>query len=178
MEKSFTLIELIVVISIIALLGALGITTYSNTQIDARNTRRKSDLKTIETALNSYYSINNRYPTTGLLWFGTCTSYGSHSDSDSDPNPNGPYIPGLAPEFIPRLPRDPTENLVNPAQTILGCRDVAGQNCYLYRSNGTDFKLLAHCTPEGTWSATDPFYDPRRTTYTWQISSSATSLAW
>jgi prepilin-type N-terminal cleavage/methylation domain-containing protein len=191
MRKSFTLIELMVVIGIVALLSTIGLTTYSSTQQNARNTRRKTDLKTIESALNSYYSINGRYPNTcntavstcayaQTTWWGTCTGYGSHSTSDADGNA---YITGLAPAFMPKLPTDPRDNLTNTTSTFSTCRTSSGSNCYLFRSTGTDFKLLAHCAPEGTLEDTDPFYDPARDSvangkWAWQVSSSATSANW
>src|SRR3989344_5445664 len=62
MRKSFTLIELIVVIGIIAVLSALGASSYSGFQKNARDTRRKQDLKTITSALNQYYAANNWIP--------------------------------------------------------------------------------------------------------------------
>lgn len=96
MNKSFTLIELMVVISIIALLGALGMTTYSGIQQSARDTRRKTDLATINQALNAYYAVNGRYPSTsGPFW------YRSTSGATN-------WIPELVSgKFIDALPVDP-----------------------------------------------------------------------
>jgi hypothetical protein len=37
------------------------------------------------------------------------------------------------------------------------------ETCYLFISNGTDYKLLAHCSVEGgSISLSDPFNDPAR----------------
>jgi len=64
-KKAFTLLEMLVVIGIIALLIGMGATSYSNVQKKARDTKRKTDLKNIQNALEQYYSICNfSYPTT------------------------------------------------------------------------------------------------------------------
>lgn len=59
----FTLLELLVVISVIAILITLGITSYSTAQMKARDAKRKGDLRDIQQALEQYYSVcNNIYP--------------------------------------------------------------------------------------------------------------------
>ncbi|KKP68402.1 MAG: Tfp pilus assembly protein PilE-like protein [Candidatus Roizmanbacteria bacterium GW2011_GWA2_35_19] len=56
-KKSFTLLEMLVVIGIIAVLVSVGISSYSTVQKKARDAKRKSDLKTIQSAMEQYYSI-------------------------------------------------------------------------------------------------------------------------
>lgn len=63
-EKGFTLIELLVVIAIIGLLSSVVLASLNSARIKARDARRLSDLKSIETALELYYADNNTYPTT------------------------------------------------------------------------------------------------------------------
>lgn len=178
-NKGFTLIELMIVIGIVAMLSSIGFTTYTSVQEDARNSKRKSDMKELKIALEQYkFKNGNRYPSTctsgaatctsSFNWRGNCASYDG-TDEIYDDN----YVPGLAPDYIPQLPHDPREDKVNPTT---GC--AAGSSCYLYRSNGTDYKLLAHCTPEDTWTSAEPLYDPSRTTWAWQIHSSTTSSTW
>jgi prepilin-type N-terminal cleavage/methylation domain-containing protein len=55
----FTLFELLVSISIIGILVALGTVAYSNAQRKARDARRRQDLKGMQTVLEQYYSANN-----------------------------------------------------------------------------------------------------------------------
>ncbi|MBI5127130.1 prepilin-type N-terminal cleavage/methylation domain-containing protein [Candidatus Roizmanbacteria bacterium] len=63
MKKSFTLMEMLIVIGIIAILVALGASSYSTAQKKARDAKRKSDLKTIQNSFEQYYSICNfSYP--------------------------------------------------------------------------------------------------------------------
>lgn len=53
--SGFTLIELMVVISIIAFLAVIGIAAYSQTQKTARDGRRKADVDAISQAYESNY---------------------------------------------------------------------------------------------------------------------------
>lgn len=57
--KAFTLVELLVVISIIGILAALATVSFSSTQKQARDTQRKSDLKQYQTSLESYANRNS-----------------------------------------------------------------------------------------------------------------------
>ncbi len=61
----FTLVEMLVVISIIAILSAVLAGGYSNSQKSARDAARKINLKSISDALNSYYADNGNYPEEG-----------------------------------------------------------------------------------------------------------------
>ena len=62
-KQGFTLIELLVVIAIIGLLATLSVVALNNARERARDTRRVSDVKQIQTALELYYNTNNGYPT-------------------------------------------------------------------------------------------------------------------
>ncbi len=57
----FTLFELLVVISIIGILVALGVVSYSNAQKKARDSRAKSDIKAISDSFEQYYAVNDAY---------------------------------------------------------------------------------------------------------------------
>ncbi len=61
-NKGFTLIELLVVIAIIGLLATLSVVALNNARERARDSRRVSDVKQIQTALELYYNAN---PTIG-----------------------------------------------------------------------------------------------------------------
>ena len=62
-KKGFTLIELLVVIAIIGLLSTLAVVALSSAREKARDSKRLSDLKQIQTALELYYTDSNAYPT-------------------------------------------------------------------------------------------------------------------
>lgn len=65
-KKGFTLIELLIVVAIIAILAAIAIPNFLAAQVRAKVSRSKSDLRTMATALESYYIDNNNYPLMGL----------------------------------------------------------------------------------------------------------------
>ncbi len=79
-NAGFTLFELLVVISIIAVLMAVISTSYSAAQKRARDARRRQDIKAVQKALEQYRAVHDRYPV-------GC-------------NPGNTYLPG-------GLPRDP-----------------------------------------------------------------------
>ena len=61
MKKSFTLIEILVVATIIALLATAATITYAQLTKQSRDARRKTDLEQIRAALEMYRSNNNQY---------------------------------------------------------------------------------------------------------------------
>lgn len=62
-KKSFTLLELLVVIGIIGVLVGMGAVSYSTAQKKSRDSKRKTDLKAIQNAFEQYYSIcSYKYP--------------------------------------------------------------------------------------------------------------------
>ena len=58
----FTLIELLIVVAIIAILAAIAIPNFLAAQTRAKVTRAKGELKTLATAIESYYVDNTAYP--------------------------------------------------------------------------------------------------------------------
>ena len=61
-KKGFTLIELLVVVAIMGLLASLAIVALNTARARARDARRVSDIKQIQTALELYYMDNYKYP--------------------------------------------------------------------------------------------------------------------
>lgn len=61
-KSGFTLVELLVVISIIALLSVVGAIVYSTVLKQGRDSKRQSDLNAIQSALEQYYSDHLYYP--------------------------------------------------------------------------------------------------------------------
>lgn len=63
----FTIIELLVVISIIAILTTIGLISFTQTNKRARDGKRKADLEQVRSALVLYRTDNGTYPTS-LDW--------------------------------------------------------------------------------------------------------------
>lgn len=62
-SQGFTLVELLVVISIIAILSTLGVALYSNVLKNSRDSKRQADLITnIQPALEQYFADQLYYP--------------------------------------------------------------------------------------------------------------------
>lgn len=63
MKKGFTLLEMLIVITVTSLLaGSIVVSTTSSRQ-RSRDSKRKADLLAIQSALEVYYSQNKYYPT-------------------------------------------------------------------------------------------------------------------
>lgn len=61
-KKGFTLIELLVVIAIIGVLSTLSFLALNSARARARDAKRISDIRQIQTALEMYYSTEDVYP--------------------------------------------------------------------------------------------------------------------
>lgn len=72
-HKGFTLIELLIVIAVIALLAGLAVFSLTRAQSTARDSQVFKDIKTLQTALEFYYTENGQYPVMGegAVWTNT-----------------------------------------------------------------------------------------------------------
>jgi len=60
--NGFTIVELLIVIVVIAILAVITLTAFSGMQAKARDSERKTDIKTIAKILELYYIDNGFYP--------------------------------------------------------------------------------------------------------------------
>lgn len=123
-KNGFTLVELLVVISILGILATIGLVAFSSTQAKGRDTQRKSDLKQMTTALELYFSDNSSYPTASVNGqINGCPS--------TVPTPcawgSGEFTDGKT-IYFKVLPKDPSTN-----------------TSYFYRNTSpTKFQIFAH----------------------------------
>ncbi|MBP9817972.1 type II secretion system protein [Candidatus Shapirobacteria bacterium] len=95
-KNGFTLFELMVSISIIGILTALAIVSYSSSQKKARDVRRMEDMNAVQKAAEQYYSINSAtYPTAALWASGQAWTVAGSTVLESfptDPKNSDPYL--------------------------------------------------------------------------------------
>lgn len=60
-SRGFTLLELLVVISIIAILIGLSSVSYTTAQKKSRNSKRRGDIQSVSKAFEQYYALNTGY---------------------------------------------------------------------------------------------------------------------
>jgi len=79
-QKGFSLIELLVAIAIMAVIMAFALPNYLGARERARDTKKKSELRDLKSALRMYYNDHQGYPPTGSCG----TAMGSISGCGAD----------------------------------------------------------------------------------------------
>jgi len=62
--RGFTLIELMIVLSLMVILATMGMVQYRNSQIHAKEAVLREDLFRMRDAIDQYYADKNQYPST------------------------------------------------------------------------------------------------------------------
>ena len=124
----FTLIELIVVISIIGILVTIGTATYTTAQQKSRDVRRKQDLAALKSALILYYRDYKEYPP-------VCSPPSCAIEYLSSGTSNY-WINGLFTYMAGNMPKD-------PIQTSGDCTTSANTFCYKVTTDRQSFVLFA-----------------------------------
>ena len=131
-KKGFTMVELLVVISIIALLFAAGMYALSASRMKGRDAKRKGDISGLDKAISMYINDNGAAPANTVPGTGECLS-----DTNN---------PGLALKtymsVIPVDPRYPTQ-LTGVAITDGVPTTAPNGVCYYYYkvASGSGYKL-------------------------------------
>ena len=152
-RAGFTIIEMLIVVTILAMLAGILIPVLEEELRAASDSRRASDLKTVQAALESYYRVNQSYPDTAGAWQGDAPNFGSFGYDAAG------YIPGLVPDYMQALPKDPSSGFPDGAD-----------GGYMYRSDGSDYKFVINLSPE-FYVHGNPYFDPTRPNTAWQVSS-------
>jgi len=123
--NGFTIVELLIVIVVIGILAAITVVAFNGVQERARFAKARSDITTLNKAIQLYYAENGSYPNTTAK--AGCTSNWCGWDQATGEN----FIPGLTPKYISVTPQMPSEN--------------SASNTYLYKSvDGTSYQLMRY----------------------------------
>lgn len=120
-RAGFTLIELMIAITIVAIISTVGIISYSKAQSLGRDAKRKQDLRSIAIALELYYQKNKTFPTGGT----NCNYAGGWCRSQN----NNPWIPQLDINYMSDVPKDPNSNTDQPWWSPGGGYAYIGISC-------------------------------------------------
>ena len=126
-KPGFTLIELLVVIAIIGLLSTLSIIALNSARARSRDARRISDVKQIQTALEMYYNLADKYPDAG-------TAVNQLSTSTQ------PSIAYASTTFLTLWPQAPTPP-DNPGNANTPCDDTNNPYAYAVSENNATYTL-------------------------------------
>lgn len=99
--KGFSLIEILVVISIIGILSGLAINFSQAIQRSTRDARRESDLRVLQSAIQQFYADKNHYPND----LGTILINGSALTSNS----GEPAASPSPKTYLSNTPKDPND---------------------------------------------------------------------
>jgi len=136
-SKGFTLIELLVVIAIIALLATIVMVSLNTARAKAKDSRRISDIRQVQLALQMYYDANGSYPAA---------------------------LASLAPSYINAVPKDPdgTSNYQYCVSSSATIGYHLGTAAALETSNtalSSDADNTSDSCASGTFSGADNVYD-------------------
>jgi len=95
-KKGFTLIEVLIVVSIIGILASIILVGLGAFRSRGRDTRRLADVRQVQGALELYYSKNGSYPAGGYTAVKTATEGPTPglgiAKLPNDPNPSSNYL--------------------------------------------------------------------------------------
>jgi len=165
-NKAFTLIELMVVVSIIAVLTAVAVVNYDKAKVKSRDVQRKKDLTMMASALETYKADFKGYIVSSSS--GTPPNY-NFDNADT-------ALTTLVPNYIQSIPLDPNST----AATVIH---------YKYKSDSVQYKLTSAfesyisgdgslCTATVIKNKAGDFCDSANPTTKLQISSSSTAAGW
>lgn len=125
-RKGFTLVELLVVISIIGILTSISTVSVNLARKKARDAKRKADMSQVQLGLYLYYDDNGKFPQADMLPENAAANWLSVLVPHMDGTATSKY-------YIRLMPTDP----LNMAPHYYG-----------YNSNGAEF-ILSYYLEEG-----------------------------
>ncbi|MCX6812158.1 MAG: prepilin-type N-terminal cleavage/methylation domain-containing protein [Candidatus Berkelbacteria bacterium] len=138
-KKSFTLVELLIVISIIGIISSIVFVSYSANQKRARDAKRLADMTTIIHALKAYKQENGHYPEESKP-AGDGWEYSYIATND--------FLAALH-QYLPAVPTDP----INKVTSTFSLASRAGSYTYAYHYYNQPTELLNYdCQNVGSYA--------------------------
>lgn len=97
-RNGFTLIEILVASVVLAVLASVAIISYSSVTKRSRDSKRRSDLEQMRTALEMYRADYNMYPPVNVSGWDTAANLAAYLVTD-------PY------DYMPSIPSDPATGM-------------------------------------------------------------------
>lgn len=154
LRRGFTLIELLVVIAIIGLLSTLAVVALSSARLKARDAKRVSDVKQLQSALDLFATEKGGYPNEAA---GVNIGSGTSPKLCIDNTGFKAAVCAAGPTvFMGNLPANPTPN--GKTYSYIGVTCTAGSTCTDYTitfqlegttgdlKDGADADTLIDCT--------------------------------
>lgn len=130
--QGFTLVELLVVISILGVLASIMLAAFRNSQARGRDAQRKANLKELQSSLELFYADYGEYPSASAGEIGACPYDPSASSGTACVWGEGSFTDGKTVYFTV-LPQDP----------------ISAYH-YLYRVDSTNQKFQIFATLENS----------------------------
>lgn len=118
-RRGFSLVELLVVATVMAVLSIVGVVSYTNLNKKSRDSKRSGDLEQLRSALEMFRADKGYYPAVGTTGF-----------TDAEDLDTGNANTGLVPTYIPAIPTDPRD---------------ADYGYYYYATNGSGGNYYGYC---------------------------------
>lgn len=134
-RTGFTLIELLITITIIAILSAIGLVSYTTFVKNARDAKRQSDLKFIQSALEQYHADQKYYPLDGEFIVGNPLK---------DPSGDKTYLAQIPGESQSSQPQYSYQ--ADPANCD-NATDKCTSYCLFIQIEGTPSPFDSRCSP-------------------------------
>ena len=139
-REGFTIVELLIVIVVIAILATITVVAYNGVQANARDSIRKSDMATLQKALEIHYTYYGSYTQPENRAEDRSTSGGSDWATDSD------LLDLVTGGILPSLPKDP----INDA-TYNYAYEPGNVNEWGYAQAGQGYNLCAQLELGGSY---------------------------
>lgn len=134
--RGFSLIELMIVVSILTILASIAIVNYQNFFKSSRDSKRQSDLRFIQGALEQYHNDQNYYP--AAVVGATCTD---GTFKVGCPLKKGSKI------YLNTIPQDPLPDPPHPQYRYVpsNSRDLAANPPPACDNNTLSTRCVSYC---------------------------------